>query len=130
VASSTITSTLDRRLVQSQSAPASGLSALAAGGSSNIRLPRAQNPTITLLQKARGMWQESYRRHFLSEKQLWGKHLHDAQFLYCFTAAQWFQKPFRVREIYLISELHKLLIESNDGKIMSDGLGRTWMKFV
>lgn len=54
VASSTITSTLDRRLVQSQSAPASGLSALAAGGSSNIKLPRAQNPTITLLQKARG----------------------------------------------------------------------------
>ncbi|XP_033609073.1 uncharacterized protein LOC111868667 isoform X3 [Cryptotermes secundus] len=53
VASSTITSTLDRRLVQSQSAPASGLSALAAGVSSNIRLPRAQNPTITLLQKAR-----------------------------------------------------------------------------
>lgn len=53
VASSTIASTLDRRLVQSQSAPASGLSALAAGGYSNIRLPRAQNPTITLLQKAR-----------------------------------------------------------------------------
>ncbi|XP_069685437.1 uncharacterized protein [Periplaneta americana] len=52
-ASSTISSTLDRRLVQSQSAPASGLSALAAGGSTNIKLPRAQNPTITLLQKAR-----------------------------------------------------------------------------
>ena len=58
VASSTITSTLDRRLVQSQSAPASGLSALAAGGSSNIKLPRAQNPTITLLQKARGTWRQ------------------------------------------------------------------------
>jgi len=68
VASSTITSTLDRRLVQSQSAPAAGLSALAAGGPSNIKLPRAQNPTITLLQKARGTWQGKRKR---SVSSLW-----------------------------------------------------------
>ncbi|KAJ9586983.1 hypothetical protein L9F63_019422, partial [Diploptera punctata] len=52
VVSSTISTSIDRRLVQSQSAPASGLSALASS-SSSIKLPRAQNPTITLLQKAR-----------------------------------------------------------------------------
>ncbi|CAG2066106.1 unnamed protein product, partial [Timema podura] len=51
-ASSTLTSTFERRLVQSQSAPVSGLSSLA---SSSVKLPRAQNPTITLLQKARGL---------------------------------------------------------------------------
>ncbi|CAK1598733.1 unnamed protein product [Parnassius mnemosyne] len=39
------------RLRTSQSAPATGLSAL--GGTSSSRLPRAQNPTVTLLQKAR-----------------------------------------------------------------------------
>ncbi|KAK7865251.1 hypothetical protein R5R35_012375 [Gryllus longicercus] len=56
---------LSSRLVQSQSAPASGLSGLAGGPASapgnaaaasaaaSSRLPRAQNPTITLLQKAR-----------------------------------------------------------------------------
>ncbi|XP_068085006.1 uncharacterized protein CAP [Anabrus simplex] len=50
----TSTTTSTTRLVQSQSAPASGLSVLAGGGpSSTTKLPRAQNPTITLLQKAR-----------------------------------------------------------------------------
>ncbi|GLG95058.1 Uncharacterized protein GBIM_02109 [Gryllus bimaculatus] len=52
---------LSSRLVQSQSAPASGLSGLAGGpaaaaaanAAASSRLPRAQNPTITLLQKAR-----------------------------------------------------------------------------
>ncbi|CAG4992592.1 unnamed protein product [Parnassius apollo] len=39
------------RLRTSQSAPATGLSAL--GGTSSSRLPRVQNPTVTLLQKAR-----------------------------------------------------------------------------
>lgn len=38
------------RIVSSHSAPAQGLNSLA----STPRLPRAQNPTITLLQKARG----------------------------------------------------------------------------
>lgn len=38
------------RIVNSHSAPSQGLNALA----STPRLPRAQNPTITLLQKARG----------------------------------------------------------------------------
>lgn len=38
------------RIVNSHSAPSQGLNALA----SAPRLPRAQNPTITLLQKARG----------------------------------------------------------------------------
>ncbi|XP_068631276.1 uncharacterized protein [Battus philenor] len=39
------------RLKTSQSAPVTGLSAL--GGTGTSRLPRAQNPTVTLLQKAR-----------------------------------------------------------------------------
>ncbi|XP_053603944.1 sorbin and SH3 domain-containing protein 1-like isoform X16 [Plodia interpunctella] len=41
----------ERRLRTSQSAPATGLNSLGTTGSS--RLPRAQNPTVTLLQKAR-----------------------------------------------------------------------------
>lgn len=41
------------RLRTSQSAPASGLNTLS-GASPTNRLPRAQNPTVTLLQKARG----------------------------------------------------------------------------
>lgn len=41
----------DRRLPTSHSAPVTGLSALSAPAS---KLPKAQNPTITLLQKARG----------------------------------------------------------------------------
>lgn len=40
------------RLRTSQSAPATGLNSL--GSSASSRLPRAQNPTVTLLQKARG----------------------------------------------------------------------------
>ncbi|CAH2071398.1 unnamed protein product, partial [Iphiclides podalirius] len=39
------------RLRTSQSAPATGLSAI--GGTSSTRLPKAQHPTVTLLQKAR-----------------------------------------------------------------------------
>lgn len=43
--------THERRLPTSHSAPVTGLSALSAPAT---KLPRAQNPTITLLQKARG----------------------------------------------------------------------------
>lgn len=42
------------RIVNSHSAPSQGLNSL----SSTPRLPRAQNPTITLLQKARGEVQQ------------------------------------------------------------------------
>lgn len=41
---------LEKRLTSSQSSPASGFSDI----SPSPRLPKAQNPTITLLQKARG----------------------------------------------------------------------------
>lgn len=48
---SVLTATLEKRIPNSYSAPASGFADL--NGTS--RLPRAQNPTITLLQKARGL---------------------------------------------------------------------------
>lgn len=44
------TSFLEKRLPTSQSSPVSGFGNL----STSPRLPKAQNPTITLLQKARG----------------------------------------------------------------------------
>ncbi|XP_044742795.1 uncharacterized protein LOC123305210 isoform X3 [Chrysoperla carnea] len=53
---STLSSTLERRLTSSQSAPLTGLNSLqqsSISSSPSTRLPRAQNPTITLLQKAR-----------------------------------------------------------------------------
>lgn len=49
-ASQTVTHNITTRIVNSHSAPSQGLNTLAGAP----RLPRAQNPTITLLQKARG----------------------------------------------------------------------------
>jgi hypothetical protein len=52
-----LASTLQKRLPTSHSSPASGFNDLP-----TTRLPRAQNPTITLLQKARGMCVRVYLR--------------------------------------------------------------------
>lgn len=47
------------RLRTSQSAPVTGLNTL--GSTVTSRLPRAQNPTVTLLQKARGEYLFYYK---------------------------------------------------------------------
>lgn len=61
-AATTITSTLERRLTSSQSAPVSGFNSIqnSSHQTQSARLPRAQNPTITLLQKARGKYSEGF----------------------------------------------------------------------
>lgn len=55
----TLSHTLEKRIPNSYSAPASGFSEL-----SYSRLPKAQNPTITLLQKARGKLKAPLRLWF------------------------------------------------------------------